>query len=298
MRHGSWPRARRAALLLAWAAPAAAMAAVDLDALWDFRQPALSEQRFRAALATAEGDDALVLQTQIARTLGLRRDFDGARTLLRTLEPQLATAGAEARTRWALEWGRTHASATHPAEAVGAADREAASAAFTQALATARAAGLDALAIDAIHMFAFVETGPQAAERRARDALALATSSAQPAARRWEPSIRHNLGVALNTQGRHDEALAEFRRAAELRRAAGAAAETQRIAQWMVAHTLRRLGRHDEALAILLPQARELDAAGRRDRFVDEELEAVYRALGDTERAEHHAQRRAAAAKD
>lgn len=274
----------------------AASAAVDLDAMWDFRQPAVSEARFREALATARGDDALVLQTQIARTLGLRRDFDGARALLRGIEPDIATAGPEARTRWALELGRTHASAAHGE--VPAADREAARAAFTQALATARAGGLDALAIDAIHMFAFVDTGAPAAERRAREALAIATTSPQPAARRWEASIRNNLGVALNTQGRHAEALAEFERTVELRRAAGASAETLRIAQWMVAHTLRQLKRHDEALAILLPQARELEAAGRADRYVHEELEAIYRARGETELAEQQARRRAAAAKE
>lgn len=283
-------------VLVAMAGLPAAQAALDLDALWDFRQPAVSEARFREALATARGDDALVLQTQIARTLGMRRDFDGARALLRGIEPELATAGPEARARWSLELGRTHASAMHGE--VPPAERVAARAAFTQALATAREAGLDALAIDAIHMFAFVDTGAVASERRAREALAIATTSPQPAARRWEASIRNNLGVALNVQGRHTEALAEFERTVELRRAAGASAETMRIAQWMVAHTLRRLQRYDEALAILLPQAQELEAAGRSDRYVHEELEALYRARGDTERAEQQARRRAAAPKD
>ena len=47
-------------------------AAMDLDALWNFDDPAQSEQRFRDALAAATGDDAFVLRTQIARTYGLR----------------------------------------------------------------------------------------------------------------------------------------------------------------------------------------------------------------------------------
>ena len=63
-----------------------AHAALDLDALWDFRDPARSEQRFQDALAKADGDDALILRTQIARTHGLRRDFDRARTVLREIE--------------------------------------------------------------------------------------------------------------------------------------------------------------------------------------------------------------------
>ena len=63
--------------------------ALDLARLWDFGQPALSEQRFVAALADASPDDALVLRTQIARTYGLRKDFGQASALLRELEPQL-----------------------------------------------------------------------------------------------------------------------------------------------------------------------------------------------------------------
>ncbi len=45
----------------------------DLSHLWDFTQPELSEQRFREALATANPDEALILQTQIARTYGFAR---------------------------------------------------------------------------------------------------------------------------------------------------------------------------------------------------------------------------------
>ena len=92
------------ALLLIGAPPAMA---IDLASLWDFDDPVLSEQRFRGALATASGDDALILQSQIARTHGLRGDFASARQILRSIEPQVAAAGAEARVRFALELGRT-----------------------------------------------------------------------------------------------------------------------------------------------------------------------------------------------
>ena len=40
---------------------------IDVAPLWDFAKPEASEQRFRAALSGAQGDDVLVLQTQIAR---------------------------------------------------------------------------------------------------------------------------------------------------------------------------------------------------------------------------------------
>ena len=61
---------------------ASAAMAIDIDPLWDFSKPDVSEQRFRAALASATGDDALILQTQIARTYGLRKDFAKAQDIL------------------------------------------------------------------------------------------------------------------------------------------------------------------------------------------------------------------------
>ena len=90
--------------------------AIDVAPLWNFADPQASEQRFRAALATARGDDALILQTQIARSYGLRKDFGSARATLAGIEPKIATAGAEARARFALESGRAIASAAHAPE--------------------------------------------------------------------------------------------------------------------------------------------------------------------------------------
>lgn len=53
--------------------------AIDLKSLWDFDNPAQSEERFRSVLATATGDDAVILPTQSARTYRLRADFTHAR---------------------------------------------------------------------------------------------------------------------------------------------------------------------------------------------------------------------------
>lgn len=270
--------------------------AIDLDALWDFRNPALSEQRFRAALAGASSDEALILQTQIARTHGLRREFEKAREVLAAIEPQLTGAGAEARCRHALELGRSLASATHRPEQRTPQSDAAARAAFERALAIASGARLDALAIDAIHMFAFIDTAPERQRHWAQEALAVSLASDQPAARRWEASIRNNLGVALNGLKRHEEALSEFQQALVLRERQGANPHSIRVAHWMVAHTLRLLGRGDEALAIQQRLERENESAGTPDRYVFEELEALHRARGDTERAEHYAARRKAAA--
>lgn len=267
--------------------------AIDLEPLWDPSKPEVSEQRLRHALAIATGDDALILQAQIARTYGLRGDFEKARTLLREIEPGIRTAGDEARARHQLELGRTFASATHPPELRTPENKERARSSFEAALSIARAGQLDGLAIDAIHMLAFVDTAPADQLKWAQAALAVVDTSSQPAAKRWEASIRNNLGYALHQMARYDEALSQFKRAVVLRER-GTDAEATRVAHWMVAWTLRALNRTDEALAIQLRLERENDAAGRPDPYVFEELEALYRARSDAAQAQHYADRRRA----
>jgi tetratricopeptide (TPR) repeat protein len=283
----------RAVAAVALLAVMPATMAIDLGELWDFSRPEVSEQRFRAALATAQGDDALILQTQIARSYGLRKDFSKARALLEGLRPQFAAAGPEARARFALELGRSYASATHAADALPAADKEKARAQYREALAIAQAARLDHLAIDAVHMLAFVDSAPEDQLKWGREALAIVESSSQPAAMKWEASIRNNIGYALHQLGRYDEALVEFRRAVTLRER-GNNAEATRSAHWMVAWTLRAMNRIDEALAIQLRLERECGEAGVPDPHVFEELELIYATRGDTERAAHYAELRKA----
>lgn len=278
----------RPAFLLACAALLpSAQAAVDLAALWDFSRPELSEQRFRQALETARGDDALVLQTQIARSFGLRKDFAAARRQLAAIEAAVKTAGPEARVRWALESGRSWASATHAPDSLTPEARQQARAHFTQALDLAREAKLDALAIDAVHMFAFVDTKPQQQLEWAQQALAISLASSQPSAQRWEASIRSNLGLALHGLGRYPEALAQFEQAQALREKGGNAASV-RVAKWRVAWTLRALRRGLEALKMQLQLEAEAEAAGAPDRYVFEELALLYREQGDAAKAAHY----------
>ncbi|MDZ7869374.1 MAG: hypothetical protein U5L02_09295 [Rheinheimera sp.] len=94
--------------------------AVDTASLWDFNNPELSERRFQSALKTAKGDDVLIIQTQIARTYMLRKDFGKARQLLYSLEPQVESTGAGAQVRYWLELGRSYASHQHPVEPANA----------------------------------------------------------------------------------------------------------------------------------------------------------------------------------
>ncbi|WP_242478676.1 tetratricopeptide repeat protein, partial [Rubrivivax gelatinosus] len=287
------PRPLRVLVAAMFAASALPAAALDLDALWDFGQPALSEQRLRAALADARGDDALVLRTQIARTQGLRGDFDGALAELAAVEPALATAGPQASVRFHLERGRARISPVHDDAARTPQALAAARADYLAAAEIARRSGLDDLAVDALHMMAFVDREPADAMRWTQQALDLALASPQPAARRWEASLRNNLGYALHDLGRHDEAVAQFRAALALRIERGQPERVQ-AARFSLAWALREAGQLDEALAILTALDRAAAAAGRPDAGVLEELEAIHSARGDAAAAAEAAARRRA----
>src|SRR5262245_61113497 len=81
---------------------------MDIDAFWEYSDPAASEVRFRAALVSATSDERLEMLTQIARTHSLRGQFAEAHTLLDEIKPELAQAGPRPQIRYGLERGRTH----------------------------------------------------------------------------------------------------------------------------------------------------------------------------------------------
>lgn len=248
----------------------------DINALWDYDDPAGSEARFRAALDGATHDATLSLRTQIARTLGLRRQFDAAHRELDAVDADLAGAGPEPRVRTLLERGRTWRSSGDPARARPL---------FLQAEQLARTAGLAFLHVDALHMVALVQTDPEAQLEWTRKALATARASRDEAARRWEGSLATNLGWALHDAGRHEEALQSFQDALAARVRDGAKPARVRENRWVVAYALRSLGRHDDALAWLRELEAELSAAGESDGFVPEEIGENLLALGRADEA-------------
>ena len=264
---------------------------IDLSALWDFNKPTVSEERFRAALATASGDDALILQTQIARTYGIRGNFSQAQQILATLEPQIEHASPEAKVRYYLELGRTYSSATHPSESQTAEVKELARSAFMRAAELAQNGKLDNLAIDALHMMTFVDTAPEEQLEWNRKAVTLMQSSSQPDAKKWEGSLHNNTGYALHLLGEYEEALTEFKLALGAYERSGNP-QNIRIAHWMIAWTLRALGQFNEAIQIQLRLEKEWDEAGEPDPYVFEELELLYQALNDQEKAAFYATRR------
>jgi tetratricopeptide (TPR) repeat protein len=234
----------------------------DATPLWDFDDPAGSERRFRGAADIAEGADRLVLLTQVARALGLQERYDEGHALL----DDLALNDDEVAARVSLERGRLLRSAGDP---------EAARPHFDAAERSAAEAGLDVLRIDAIHMQALVA---DPADRLAVNerALEIVAQSGDPAARNWDASLLNNIGMVHAEADDFAAALAVFEQALAARERQGDP-EGIRVARWMVAWALRNLGHHADALTMQREIKAELDAEGRTDPFVDEELELLTR---------------------
>lgn len=229
--------------------------------LWDFSNPAASEERFRAEaeLENADSSVAKELRTQQARALGLQgRCDDGDAILDSIVEPEGIVA-----VRLEIERGRLRNTAG---------DREEATAHFNEALNLARAGGFAYLAVDAAHMLAI--SNAERADQWDQIALALIDESDDPHVKGWAIALRNNRGWNLHGQGRHDEALVQFELARDAAQHFGSPFQLH-VAKWAVARCLRSLGRTAEALAI----QEELLAHDPEDEYVVEEI-AILR--GDT----------------
>jgi len=184
--------------------------------------------------------------------------------------------------------GRTYASTAHRREDEVPEAKEKARSLYSEAFEKASAAQLDYLAIDALHMMATVDTGPHDQLAWDLKALTYMESSPQAEAKKWEGSLRNNVGYANHLLGNYDLALEQYRLSLAAHERAGKPANA-RIAHWMIARTLRAQGRWQEAIDIQLRLEREWNEAGQPDPYVYEELEHLYRATGNAGRAEEYA---------
>ncbi len=229
---------------------------IDLTELWNFDDPAGSEQRLRAAQVEAPETEAAVLQTQVARALGLQGRYAEALAVLDGIE----CTDPEVTVRSLLERGRVYRSSG---------DVTAAAPLFEAAVAAADQ-GLEGLAIDAMHMVALTLKGDDQIAYT-RGILDRARASRDPSARRWLASLLNNLGTAYSDQGEWQLALQTFEEALAERRT-GSDLEATFAARCMVAWALRHLGRTAEARDAQLALQADLVAAGREDPYVHEEL--------------------------
>jgi tetratricopeptide (TPR) repeat protein len=167
----------------------------------------------------------------------------------------------ELRVRAVLERGRVLNSRGAP---------DAARPLFEFAFAAATEAGVEHLAVDALHVVAIVAP-PAEQEALHRRALDLAAGADDPRARDWRASLLNNLGWTLFDRAEYEAALAVFEDALAARIEQGKTGNIQ-VARWCIGRTLRALGRLDEALAVQQALAAEHNAAGTSDPYVAEEL--------------------------
>ena len=224
---------------------------IDVRQYWDYGDPALSQQRFEQLLSllnTPEGQQKFGLQSQdiqeallevkaqIARTYSLRQEFDSAHQILDGIkgDPDLRERALAA---YCLERGRTYNSAG---------DQHQARPFFDQAILV----GEDDQKVDALHMNAILESGPEALTLN-EQALEVARLSPDPRAQAWRGSLLNNLGWTYFDLMQYEKALEIFGEAVEFRQAQGHPTQLH-IAWYSVARTLRAMDRHPEALEILM----------------------------------------------
>ncbi len=243
----------------------------EIDTLWDYDQPAVSEGRFRDLLpAAGPGSAAQVeLLTQIARAQGLQRQFEAAHATLDEAQKLLTDDMGYVRTRYLLERGRVYNSSRQIALAAPL---------FRAAWELASTAGQDFYAVDAAHMLGICEPPEQAVEWNVR-AMTVAELSDQPRAQGWLGSLYNNLGWTFHDQGDYARALDLFEKGERFRAAKGQPKELL-IARWCVARCYRSLGQIDEALARQQALQADYAAVGGSDGFVFEELAECLLALG------------------
>lgn len=214
----------------------------DFDKLWNYGDPAGTEQKFRAVQAQ--------LLTQIARCQGLQGKFEDAHKTLD--EAEKLDAGDLAKTRLLLERGRVWNSSGN---------KDKAKPLFEEAYRVASKIREDFHACDALHMLGIVSEPKAALEWNAK---AIALAEASPKAKNWLGPLYNNTGWTHHDLGEYEKALEFFKKALavyeELKRPGAVL-----YAKYSVGRALRLLGRLDEALRL----QQSLDP---KDGYVCEEI--------------------------
>ena len=245
----------------------------DFNDLWDYGDPAGTEEKFRDVLDGGKwaGDQSYHLQllTQIARTYSMRKMFDEANELLDRVKKMMPGRDL-VEVRYLLERGRTLNSSGEPEEAVGL---------FKRALALGQTIGASFYVIDVLHMLG-IAAPPDERMGWNLKAIEFAEQAADVRSRNWLGSLYNNTGWTLFDEERYEEALELFKKSLpefESREQPDRA----RIAQWSVGKTLRAMGNLEEALEV----QRELERDPEHDGFVEEEIAEILHSMNRIDEA-------------
>jgi tetratricopeptide (TPR) repeat protein len=252
------------------------------DDLWNFEDPAGTEQKFRELLPRARESGAPgyaeELLTQIARTQGLQQKYAEALATLDGVDGAIQPRMTTARVRSILERGRVLNSSGKPAESIPV---------FTEALRLARQSGLEYYAVDAAHMLGIAAKNEESLKWNA-EAIRLAEAAMDPKARRWLGALYNNTGWTYFDMGKYSEALDLFERHLEFRKGTGDKIQIG-IARWSIAKILRHLGRVEESLKQQLELLEDPDRKGKdSEGYTHEEIGECLLLLGRSDEATSH----------
>ncbi len=241
------------------------MSKQDFDAWWDYSDPRKTEQVFRKHLLNIEEENLdyrLQLQTQIARCLGLQRQFMAGHDFLDSIEFELPKEPQICTIRYLLERGRLFNSDNQ---------RALANPLFLRAYEKSKELEEDFFTVDAAHMLAIcVDLSEQA--KWSKKAINVASKSKDPEARAWLGALYNNAAWTCHAEGDFETALKYFEGALEFQEERKNQ-ERIFIAEWAVARCLRSMGKLELALAKqlqLLEDRRQHDF--KEDGFVFEEI--------------------------
>lgn len=253
----------------------------DIDALWDFNNPASTHATFSQILEEAKDakDWVFVAEvlTQIARTQALQRQFSLALKTLEAADELITEQRTLVYLRYLIESGRVYNYANQPRNARPY---------LLQAYDLAQLLGEEYHAIDAAQVLGTLERGPTGLAWNER-AIALTEASLDPRARNWLGSLYSNTGWIYHDLGQYSQALQFFETALEHRTAQGNP-HAVLMARWSVARCLRSLERQEEALMMQYELLEEFDAANQNDGLVHEELGECLLLLERGEEARPH----------
>jgi len=257
------------------------MTSSEIDALWNYHKPEVSEEKFRKLLLAKSDSPTNILfqiKVQLVRALGLQGKFEEGHQLLDELDKQPQSQSQLCTVRFCLERGRLFNSAGDP---------KTASRYFKQAFTSSTDTGDDFYKVDAAHMLGISEPSPENHKWNLR-ALKIARKSSNERTQTWKASLANNIAWYYHESGDFDQALIQFRYALVLRLKSSkmqGANKAISIAKWSVARCLRSLNKLDEALKMqqsLLAAMNPNDPSG----FVYEEIgECLHKMNRPTEAA-------------
>jgi len=257
----------------------------DINALWDFNDPAATEERFRQFF-DSQDDISLRAEilSQIARAQGLQMKIEEAHRSLDLADSLLAASDTSAEgfkiaaIRLMLERGRVFNTNG---------EKEKAKDFFLKAYDYGRDHKIDRYLVDAAHMMGIVEPPEKQMDWNLR-AIDIIENSEDSSLAGWLGIMYNNSAWTYHDLGKYEEALELFEKDLKWRALVGDS-EGERIAKWSVARTYRSLHRYDEALAIQKELERYLiDNELPPDGYVLEELGELYLIKNNPEEAKKY----------